>query len=959
MTIIPEAISDERPENLAMDFERLRQLGIQYIQELAGEFWTDYNDHDPGITVLEQLCYALTDLAYRTDFEVQDHLAGKKNEEKPFFLPPIILPCRPLTKLDYRKMLIDAVPNLRNAWFEPTSSQEHSLVGLYKIFLDLEDAVEDSQAISQLVKEVYVQNRNLGEDFDQIIVLESVYITLYADIEIESADLLEQTLAQIYYQLNAFLNPEIKFYSLSELQKEGKPLKEIFEGPLLKHGFIKNEDLLPKPDSLPISEVIKIIMQVPGVVSAKNLYLKVGEKIYENQFNIATHQKPRLVLSNQAKTGNQNFTINFYKGNAHYDQIDPILYRRYLNELEAAQKRVYRVQEDFTQIPEGRLLQIEEYFSIQNQFPIIYGVGEEGIPNRPSERRKAQAKQLKGYLMLFEQLLVNYLAQLAHIKELFSPNTESQKSYFAKTLEEVPQAQHFFYADTQDLTQDVLLKTALPRDYSQGLALLTAQQDNFGNRRNRFLDFLLAIHGETYLQYSASQKNFYFDQETFQYFAIRNKTLFFQYLPLIGQARNKAFNYQEDPQAAGNLSGLEIKLSTLLGFNIHNLDPTHETAYHLAKTSTLHVFEQEKLRLFEPADAPSLANWTENTSLALQKLSEDIIKENFDFLDEEDIKQTEHHPEEDKLKEKINFYKKIPGLPTYFLRKGLHWKNYRLGQISTAQDDSPWQLVFLENTQETWHLLGTFETETEALQAVKLIWKNLRNYNVASEGLHLFEHILLRPSVEEKKFGVFLIDAEGKPVLRSTEKYDFQTRSEVVKHIAPYLFTYENYSVEQRKDGNFEILFQDVDKSTQFVSLRYYESVQEIHEKMEDIFNFLADKTSLTPFKGKIKFFIQTDDDNPPIPEDFFSNMISILLPNWTIRFHNEEFRSVVEHLILENKPANLSAQVHWLNLDSMQSFEKLYQTWTNTKQTENQENKTQLSQLNQELTKFLLALIE
>ena len=27
--------------------------------------WTDHNTHDPGITVLEALCYVLTDLQYR------------------------------------------------------------------------------------------------------------------------------------------------------------------------------------------------------------------------------------------------------------------------------------------------------------------------------------------------------------------------------------------------------------------------------------------------------------------------------------------------------------------------------------------------------------------------------------------------------------------------------------------------------------------------------------------------------------------------------------------------------------------------------------------------------------------------------------------------------------------------------------------------------------------------------
>ena len=40
----------------------MKQAGIDYIRQLAHAFWTDYNEHDPGITALEQLCYALIDL---------------------------------------------------------------------------------------------------------------------------------------------------------------------------------------------------------------------------------------------------------------------------------------------------------------------------------------------------------------------------------------------------------------------------------------------------------------------------------------------------------------------------------------------------------------------------------------------------------------------------------------------------------------------------------------------------------------------------------------------------------------------------------------------------------------------------------------------------------------------------------------------------------------------------------
>jgi len=43
------------------DFSFLRQVGMQHIASMSSQLWTDYNTHDPGITLLEALCYAITD----------------------------------------------------------------------------------------------------------------------------------------------------------------------------------------------------------------------------------------------------------------------------------------------------------------------------------------------------------------------------------------------------------------------------------------------------------------------------------------------------------------------------------------------------------------------------------------------------------------------------------------------------------------------------------------------------------------------------------------------------------------------------------------------------------------------------------------------------------------------------------------------------------------------------------
>ena len=71
----PVVLLKQPPLQPAEDFFRLRREGIGFIEQLGSQQWTDYNAHDPGITILDQLCYAITDLAYRLGWNIQDLLA--------------------------------------------------------------------------------------------------------------------------------------------------------------------------------------------------------------------------------------------------------------------------------------------------------------------------------------------------------------------------------------------------------------------------------------------------------------------------------------------------------------------------------------------------------------------------------------------------------------------------------------------------------------------------------------------------------------------------------------------------------------------------------------------------------------------------------------------------------------------------------------------------------------------
>src|SRR4051794_32687663 len=104
------------PWSANADFAALRLKAITFLQSHNRELWTDYNYHDPGVTILEQFCFALTDLAYRTGFDMADMLQKQNGDAgNPFPGSLELLNSFPVTKNDIRKIILDSLPKLPNS----------------------------------------------------------------------------------------------------------------------------------------------------------------------------------------------------------------------------------------------------------------------------------------------------------------------------------------------------------------------------------------------------------------------------------------------------------------------------------------------------------------------------------------------------------------------------------------------------------------------------------------------------------------------------------------------------------------------------------------------------------------------------------------------------------------------------------------------------------------------------
>ncbi len=447
-----------------LDFTSLRTAAINFLGPVTADYWTDYNVHDPGITTLEVLMYALLDLGYRANMPIANLLAnppGSTAADTNFFTPAQILGSNPASVNDYRKLFMD-IGEVRNAWLVTDGGPVN---GLYKIYLELEMDLSDfpttkewedyQHLVKQAVLRRYNAHRNLCEDLDEtaIHILKKKYIGISADLEIVPGINIPTVYQAMVGALYQFFSPVPTFYTLPQLQAMGISMDTIFSGRpytgMPSHGFILETDLPDIPSGIPVnvSAVYQQILSVSGIATVRKLKLldlddttgAAAGAAAGNQwefpvpdgwipeFSIAGSSF-RWFQSGQLLTINLKSYTNTLQINAAHS--GKVCYLPGAPDLDAA-------------IPGGTYQNgLGDYYSIQNDFPQIYGIGPGGVPSTATDLRKAQAFQFKAFLLFFDQLLADYLAQLNNLRTIFSlgppAGQSTANSYFAGSLSSVP-----------------------------------------------------------------------------------------------------------------------------------------------------------------------------------------------------------------------------------------------------------------------------------------------------------------------------------------------------------------------------------------------------------------------------------------------------------------------------------------------------------------------------------------
>lgn len=937
----------------AEDYKFLRRTGIAMIQDLCGETWTDYNAHDPGITLLEAYCYALTELGYRASFDMKDILAsrhkGADDWSAVFYTPDRILPSNPVTITDYRKLVAD-IAGVRNAWVEKSEDYEvplylakgqegnylsydpaHGIAilplkGLYRVLVEFEeDVIREGRGEDILwrVKEKFHFHRNLCEDVVSISAVEYESFALDAELKVSEGCDIELITASIYKVIRDLFSPSVNFYTPEQMRQRGYAAEDLFEGPLLHHGFIDTAELEASAiNEVQLSDIISRVTDIEGVIAIERFSIPqdVGDSFpdfTEWLGRIKDQQKtPRL----DTKRSRVSFIRN---GDRHRTaaekKADPLKVEALFNYLLAGNQKVkLKSYERAWEPAAGEYMELEEYFPFQRSLPACYGM-EEVFDTHSLDDRKRKVLQLRGFLLPFEQILANYLSQLAHVRELFSFDPSMQQTYFTQLPEGIRNLETLF--------------VNLPAYRKQAAGLLENDSVRLG-RRNAILDHLLGRFGEVMPSKS-----------------IADKTAFLQDAVALSNYRGKGFDYTHPADAwdTENVAGCKKRVCRLLGMPGYQRKNIASEALFIGETRHSNDVLRYTVRLSDPSDRERLLLQSveyESRKEASAALDYILEQGNNPHLYELDIRSEKaayhlqrptgeggmeivasghsHHKEE--MEE--HFGRLLDVLKTFSEDENFHLIEHILlrprinARGMTAGKHHP------VIDKETVTLLPVPEEGGAADIAQSPGLSTGQDALLSSipggpqSPPYRFKMVQLSGAGHNEGWKLSLVNTAGEEVFFVPEPFPFYKHlTRRIEHLRQLASDLTSYRIESVADGYFVFVIQDGSQRLAEGKKKYKEE-EMAKEEVDRLIRFFSFDRHAGPEEPA------GEDTDDMAGLDPYSFHVTVVLPSWPARFRDPGFRHLLEKTLFLEIPAHIYPHVYWVGHQEMRRFEESYKLW-------------------------------
>lgn len=541
----------------------LKSQGIQALEKRVGAVWSLYNDVDPGVTLLEHLCWALSEVAYCASFPLEDLLAGTDGRlAVPDQFPDqtAILSHQPVNADDYGKGLFDRLSGLRAVQILPETDVNGHPTGRQICYLAPQPQLDDA-AVQQLARAARDYLRDWRLPGHRVLPprwLHQRPLTLCATIMLANAGMAAEVADACSLALDRMSAPIPQRGGYHSWRDQGLEGDDIIHGPRLERGWIPGP-LPALPEVVRISALAGLLADVPGIQAVLSLRLE-ADGVEVRQVALDAHDIVAWTL---------DFT--FWADNhpcLHYQGPSRAAGMLAMQSAHAA-RGISAGIDRAAPLPQGHFRNLAAYHPVQMTLPPNWG-----LTGREVDRtalQQAQARQLQGYLLPFEQLLTNQFAQLANLGALFSPahppppdrsdrpedvpwqplarSSYSQPLYQVPDIQDLLAGQHMFddwlgEPRPEESWQQVQLFSH--NAYRHALATQTESEHEAVVNRLAMLRHLLARHGEDAADYEPMIL-------AFQWYGSRERTLMIVHaawlrnLAFLSHARFCAARYPAPP----------------------------------------------------------------------------------------------------------------------------------------------------------------------------------------------------------------------------------------------------------------------------------------------------------------------------------------------------------------------------------------------------------------------------
>ena len=512
--------------------------------------------------------------------------------------------------------------------------------------------------------------------------------------------------------------------------------------------------------------------------------------------------------------------------------------------------------------------------------------------------------------MVFEQILADYLSQLAHTKDIFSFDETIEKTFYPQIIEEIE--------DMEVLFIDF-------KHYRDSHLRMLETKENFYAKRNQVLDHIVSRFSESMDRYSYFMQNFAGKKAKER--LIRDKAAFLSDYVEISSYRGRGYNYLEPDQnwESDNVEGMKKRICRLLGIKNYRRQKIAPTDIFIEKIFLDNDVERYVVKLTDPQD---------KTSVLLQS--------------KEPISKSEA---EETL--------------TYILEEGHNRQLFK-----EEGHGNKWHFVLrrisLNNEPEPFASSLIFETREER-DAILNNTIDILEQISSEENFHILEHILLRPKIGSRdshgdevkllpteyvpkeihskrsqqqempyKFKITHLRDENKKnrnlwklslmkdenELLSVEEdfifYKHLTRR--IELIREFSADRSNYEQGNTVDGYLTFKIKG-DKGNLAVSKKNFRRQEDLDGEIESLINFFSHELGLMTGAA--------NENTPAFYADPYSFQISVFIPSWQQRFRNSTFKHLLEKTIYLETPSHVYPHVYWLDQNEMREFDEAYEVWS------------------------------